>query len=67
MNAEKAQATKDDVIKDLSDMVTKHIGPGALTIPFMSELTRYMAHRDHRIWEHAYRLGENNGRKQHTG
>lgn len=71
MDAQKKQAEKDEVTKDLQDMVDEAFGEGgidpAVNQQLMISLCRYVAHRDHRIWEHAYRLGENNGRKQRTG
>lgn len=71
MNTQSVESEKDEVAKELQDMIDEAFGEAGIdpiaNQNLMTSLSRYIAHRDHRVWEHAYRLGENNGRKQRTG
>jgi hypothetical protein len=59
---------KDNVAKDLAQIIAKTLPnlPLDKITPLMEQLVMYTATRDHKIWDHAYKLGKEsaNAKKQ---
>lgn len=48
----------DELAKDLVDFVTDNVGAPEDYKPLLEALMRYVAERDIKIWDHAYKLGK---------